>query len=189
MDVSMARHFSIRPELIYSKLNISWGANVSYSAPPSFSYSDVIMERRSYLTVPINFVGNYEIGPGKFQVTLGPYFSLGLGGGRYQETYTSSSSSSTYKVEFDARLIAGKVPSTYSSVLHYYNPLDLGINFGLGYQLSRILISGQFLAGLTNTQPHYESNYLESSRKDLITRNRSFSLGAAYRIGKIKRLN
>ena len=188
MDVSLSRHFSIRPELIFSQLNISWGENIDYGYPSSYS-SDERKEIRRYLTLPINLVGVYRIGPGKFQVTLGPYISLGLRG-QYQATFTQVSLSGLYVTTYTGKLIAGKVPSNYfQQVPYHYNPLDIGINFGLGYQLNRILISGQFGAGFSNTQPHFAASYLESSRKDLITRNRSVSLGVAYRIGKIKKLN
>ena len=187
LDIRLTRFLLLRPEIIYNEFNVSRSLERNENFPSSGFYNSIRFrsESRRYFTFPISIVGQIKLGAGFLHIHSGAYVSIGLDGGAFTETIIESSPFYNERVfNTDGRLIADEVPLPWATNLSYYNPLDFGLNFGIGYQISRFLVSTQFVLGLTNTQPHYEADYSESLRGRHITKNRNIAIGLSYKIFK-----
>ena len=180
LNYQVINNFSIRPEILFERVGFKNDATVSFA-------NAEFKARVSYLSVPINFVGMMDVGPGKINVFAGPQFSLGLGG----KTHTSSTVSipffGTQTTEQDAKLKPGKDNGQTSSNTGYYNPLNISLNFGVGYQYKRFLLTGQYNAGLTNFTAHSTNSSEESSRKNTVVKLHGFTFGLTYFFGSLEK--
>jgi Outer membrane protein beta-barrel domain len=189
VDIPLSTNISLRPAIIYSKLNVSW----NYSYPVANNYNGGFYQReyhhietRRYLSVPINVVFHYKIGGNQLLISGGPYLSRALDGNfAYDYNDSQTFGSTTVSGEYgygSGKLKAGKVPEQYLFGFTYYNSLDIGFSIGAGYQIKRFLFSAQLGVGLTNTQPHYSDTAPENSRDSTKSTNRNFSFGIGYRV-------
>jgi hypothetical protein len=105
---------------------------------------------------------------------VGPYAALGLGG---KFKYEGDNG------DFDGSIKFKKDPGTDFNNA-YANPLDFGVNFGVGFQASSFVFSASYALGLSNTESHYSDSSLEDTRGDQsTTTNRNISFGVAYLFG------
>jgi len=165
MNAKINDYFAIRPELLFN--------SVGAKATPSGATETV---GTNYLSLPVNFVGQLPINDKfKLQAFAGPYAALGLGG-KYKYTYSGGSINGDVKMKKDPQAIGDKNA--------YYNPLDFGLNFGIGFQYTGFVFSASYSLGLTNVNPHYTNSTSESHRNDdsKLT-NRNLSFGVAYLFG------
>lgn len=109
----------------------------------------------TYLEVPVNFVLNFELGSGKFQIYAGSYFSFCLGG------------NIKYLSDEDDEIESLDIGTSEDDDI---KPLDLGINIGLGYKFKDFQIQGGYTGSFTNI-----SNYGDDE-----LRNSVISLTFAY---------
>jgi hypothetical protein len=164
VNAQINKYFAIRPELTFNSIGTKASAsniNVTYTT--------------NYLSLPLNFVGQYPINDNfKLQAFAGPYASLGLGGKyKYESPYSNSSGKINMK----------KAPGNNGN--DYQNPLDLGINFGVGFQARSFVFSASYALGLTNAAPHYKDSTAEANRGKINkTTNRNISFSVAYLFGK-----
>ncbi len=164
MNAQINDYFAIRPELTFSNT----GAKVSGDG-----YKGTI--NTNYLYLPINFVGSYPVSDNfKLQAFAGPYAALGLGGKfKYESDFGN----------FDGSVKFKKDPGTDFDNA-YANPLDFGLNFGVGFQASSFVFSASYALGLSNTESHYSDSSVEDTRGDVSTvKNRNISFGVAYLFG------
>lgn len=196
VDIRLNKHFSIRPELLYNQNNVKLTyQNVANVDPSIFLRLTYEQENRRYLTIPLNLVGHFKFQENDLQISLGAYASLGMNStfqgefvyekvkmnGIYRSIIFSETGS-----DGSTQLLAERIPVNTFTYDRYYNPLDIGMEIGLGYQVDRVLISGKFVNGVSNSSAHYEDENLEATRDNLVKRNIGFSLGLAYRIDKVK---
>ena len=140
------------------------GAKLSESAN---SYSVSIAATIYNLQIPINAVFAFNAGPGKFLAFGGPYFNIALSGG---SSLTSNipgenSSTTTYKFGNDANN-------------DNFRTLDIGLNFGIGYEIKHVQIRLQEGLGLRNLAPQANSTGSIGS-----INNRVFQISFAYVFG------
>jgi len=191
IDFSLGRVLSLRPEIEYREFNIFREIERIENLPINVLYytSRSRSEVRRYITIPINMVAHFKSGNNEFQLFSGVYFSHGLDGGRYEETiYSVSYEYGENEIRDEGKLKAETVPLPFAYHRGYYNPFDFGFNFGVGYEIKRLMISSQFILGMVNTQPYYQDwdgNKNDDLRAEHITKNRSFSLNLAFKIVKI----
>ena len=73
------------------------------------------------------------------------------------------------------------MPKDYSDDEYYQRPLDIGINFGFGYQVKNVLLNLGFAMGFTNLQPEFEDDQYKAS--DFKYSNRTIFISAAWLFG------
>lgn len=178
INVKTSDYFSIRPEVLFNVMGgtTSFGDNNNNSITLKNTYN--------YLSIPLNFVGTFDAGPGKINIFVAPQFSLGLGG-KYSFTSDSSGIFVATQYSQSGSIQANEVPSGYNGNTRYMNQMSWGINYGIGYQVKGLLFTGQYHMGLTNTQPHHadSDSYEETHRNDIVTKNYGFTIGLTYFFG------
>ena len=165
LNAQLNDYFAIRPELLFNNVGTKFDEN---GVKGSFN--------TNYLTLPVNFVGQYPVSDNfKLQAFAGPYAALGLGGKyKFESDFGNT----------DGSIKMGKVPSDNTSDDFYMNSLDFGLNFGIGAQISSLLITANYGLGLTNLEPHYKDSALEDTRgDDGKMYNRNITIGVAYLFG------
>ena len=185
MNFQIHNNFSIRPELLFNQINNSttFGDYNNNNTTISNTYN--------YLSMPLNFVGTYYLGPGVFNLFIAPQFSIGLGGNYTQQSDSSATGVGTFGKQSteSGSLLPLPVPQNGggNSTDWYFNQFNLGLNYGLGYQIEHVLFTVQYHMGLTSTQPHYTDSNQESNRYNIYSRNNGFTFGVTYLFGTIKR--
>jgi hypothetical protein len=179
INVKTSDYFSIRPEVLFNIMGgeTKFGDNNSNSVTIKNTYN--------YLSIPLNFVGTFQAGPGKVNIFVAPQFSLGLGG-KYSQSYDSSGFFVDVHNSKSGSLQTNDVPENSNGNTRYFNQMSWGINYGIGYQVKGLLFSGQYHMGLTNTQPHYSNSDQESHRGDVVSKNYGFTIGLTYFFGDTK---
>ncbi len=179
VNVKTSDYFSIRPEVLFNIMGgeTKFGDNNGNRMTLKNTYN--------YLSIPLNFVGTFQAGPGKINVFIAPQFSLALSG-KYNQTSDSSGVFVDIHNTQHGTLQTGDVPSNSSGSTRYFNQMSWGINYGIGYQIGGLLFSGQYHMGLTNTQPHYSDSNQESHRGDIVSKNYGFTVGLTYFFGDTK---
>jgi hypothetical protein len=119
-DVPLVGNLSLQPGLLFSTKGSNYDVDVF-----DFSMSP------SFLEIPVNLA--YSLGMDELKVVLfaGPYAAYGIAG----------------KMEFDGE---SEDISFGSSGDDDMKPLDFGLNFGVGLNISNFLISAQYGMGLAN---------------------------------------
>jgi len=164
LNAEINDYFAIRPELLFNNVGSKYESN---------STSTVF--NTNYLSLPINFVGQYPISDKfKIQGFVGPYAALGLGG-----TYKSKS---PYE-ESEGSIKMKKNPLTNTDDV-YLNSMDFGLNFGLGFQFTSFVFTANYALGLTNIDCHYKDAQYEEFRGNFgKIYNRNITFGVAYLFG------
>jgi len=169
LNAQINEYFSIRPELLFNNIG---GIIKDDDLKRTFNLN--------YLTLPINFVGQYPISDKfKLQGFFGPYAALGLGGKiKVEITDPSNPQSETIDVKMK------KDPSDFNDHNTYLNAWDFGLNFGLGFQYTSFVFTANYGLGLTSIEPHYKNSDYESTRgDDGKIYNRNITFGVAYLFG------
>ena len=181
INIKTSDYFSIRPEVLFNTM----GANTSYGNINNGNLASnnvTITNRYNYLSVPLNFVGTFQAGPGKINLFVAPQFSVGLGG-KYSQTSDTTILFITKKNSQSGTLQSNEVPDGNNGSTRYFNQINWGINYGIGYQIGGLLFTGQYHMGLSNTQPHYSNSDLEARRSDVVSKNYGFTVGLTYFFG------
>jgi hypothetical protein len=177
INIKTSDYFSIRPEVLFNEIggNTTFGDN---------NNSKVTNNTYDYVSIPLNFVGTFPCGPGKINIFVAPQYSIGIGG-KYSQTTDSSGLFVTKQNSQSGSLQTTQVPSGNSST-GYFNQMNWGINYGIGYQIGGLLFTGQYHMGITNTQPHYVDSGQESHRNDIVSKNYGVTIGLTYFFGNTK---
>lgn len=169
LNAQINDYFAIRPELTFNNVGAKFSEN---------GVKGTI--NTNYLMLPINFVGQYPVSENfKIQAFVGPYAALGLGGkAKYEYEFLGQTFEEKSSVKFK------KDPSEPNDENIYANPLDFGLNFGVGFQASSFVFSASYALGLSNIESHYSESADEDERgKYFTTSNRNISIGVAYLFG------
>lgn len=179
INLKTSDYFSIRPEVLFNVMggNTSFGDNNKNTSTINNTYN--------YLSVPLNFVGTFDAGPGKINIFVAPQFSIGLSG-KYSFKADSSGFFVATQYSKSGTLQTGDVPSNNNNDTRYFNQINWGINYGIGYQVGGLLFTGQYHMGISNTQPHYSNSDQESHRGDIVSKNYGFTVGLTYFFGDTK---
>jgi outer membrane protein W len=97
----------------------------------------------NYIDIPLNFRFSTEVGPGKLNILVGPKFGIGLSGnwnGDLKATFAGQTFSNT----IDEKMTFGNNDTCD------FKTLDMGIGFGLGYEIEKFHIQATYTYGLTN---------------------------------------
>ncbi|MGN6646415.1 MAG: porin family protein [Cytophaga sp.] len=176
INLKTSDYFSVRPEVLFNVM----GGETSFG--DGDNNTRTVKNTYNYLSVPLNFVGTFDAGPGKFNIFVAPQFSIGLNG---KYSYQADSSGLFVNTQYSqsGSLQTGKVPDDNNGDTGYFNQMAWGINYGIGYQIKGLLFTGQYHMGLTNTQPHYANSDQEAHRGDVVSKNYGFTIGLTYFFG------
>ena len=97
----------------------------------------------NYIDIPLNFRFSTEVGPGKLNILVGPKFGIGLSGnwkGDIKSTFMGQTNSST----LNEKMTFGSHDTCE------FKTLDIGIGFGLGYEIEKFHFQATYTYGLTN---------------------------------------
>jgi len=140
MDLSINKHFSIIPELLFSQRGVKF--KTSEFGGLDFENLDIKASATmtlNYLQLPVNAAFKFDVGYGsKFFIFAGPYVGYGLSAKvKVKASYENTKVSQSEKIKF-------------GSGDEELNPLDFGINAGIGYQYEKVFFKLQYNHGLIN---------------------------------------
>lgn len=132
-DIQMTGRFYLQPQLLIS---VKGGHTEAKDLDSSLYFTADVSskERTTYLELPVNVLYKHPIGRGKLIAGAGGYVAYGLGGkGRLAARPRNSNRTGTvdYKIHFENKT---QLPDNNGD--YYYKPIDLGLNFMAGYELS-----------------------------------------------------
>lgn len=134
-DFGVAPGLSIAPGLFYS----TKGTNNDLDDLRINTYTHI-----GYLEIPVNAVYRFPVaGAGNFFISAGPYLGVALHG---------KSSYSLGDITYENDL-------TFGNGSGEMNPIDIGINAGLGYELPQgLFLKAQYGQGFTSLTESYKTN-------------------------------
>lgn len=159
--------FALQPELLFHQKGYHFEYNDATSGE---EYSEDYNYSLFYLELPVLAKVKF----GNFYVAAGPSIGYGLFG-MYKGSYTWLGETT----DDDGKVKFGNEPDNYEGDDEYVdNALDFGVQLGVGYKISVIVIDLRYGIGLTNLydQP-------AGSDVDVKSQNRSIQLTIGYPIG------
>jgi hypothetical protein len=180
MDFQILEFLSFQPSLMYSKKGTGYNIEDEYSG--DYVITGYRRDRISYLELPLNLALKLKLGPVKFQVFAGPYFAYAIAGKRVWD-YEENLNGIREDIKGDGKFeFVNKLPEEQKDDVFYQRPFDAGIDFGLGFQVSKVLINFGYAMGFTNLRPEISNS--EFSADDLKYSNRTIFLNAAWLFGE-----
>lgn len=180
MNFQILEFLAFQPSLMYSKKGTGYNIEDEYSG--DYVITGYKRDRVSYLEVPLNLALGLKIGPVKFQVFAGPYFAYAIAGKQvwdYEENLNGIRTDKKGDAKFE---FVNEIPEEQDEDVIYQRPFDAGIDFGLGFQVSKVLINVGYAMGFSNLQPEIADS--EFSAEDYKYSNRTIFLNAAWLFGK-----
>ena len=150
----------------------------SYPTTSVYDYSTTTTEvttHLNYLALPLSVAYTQHTNGLGFQAFAGPYIGLLLGG-TYNHLYTNHSVSPPLSILREGHVQVGDTYST-TSYDEYSRSLDAGVQAGVGYRMSLLLVQATYSLGLKNVAANYAQPISPTSY------NRALQLSAAYLVG------
>ena len=179
MDLQILEFLSFQPSLMISKK----GTGIDVSSEDSGEAINTGYERIkvTYLELPLNLALKLKVGTFRFQVFAGPYFAYAIGG-KQKWDYEQNKDGIRKDIKGEEKItFKNEVPKDDTDANNYQRPLDIGFNFGVGYQVKSVLLNLGFAMGFTNLQPEFEDTQYKAS--DFQYSNRTVFISAAWLFG------
>ncbi|RLD37850.1 MAG: hypothetical protein DRI83_03315 [Bacteroidetes bacterium] len=185
MDMPLNDFISFQPSVMFSVKGTAHNLTKMSDNHPNHTYDGYDRVSVMYFEIPVNFAGKMELGPGTAQVFIGPYFAMAFSGrNNYDYTVTKlDGTKETVKGDENVKF-RGKVSEEdqdVEGVAFYQKPLDMGFDFGIGYQWNQLLFNFGYAMGLTNLQSDYEGVDFDPS--DYKYSNRTIFFNVAWLFG------
>lgn len=191
LNVDFGNNLAFQPALLFSQKGAELqGTETESQGGFVTNVSAKIKPRLDYLELPLNVV--YTTGGDHgFQLFLGPYVALGIGGGgSYEVTLNSADPAlASYNGTYPGSLevVYGNTDQTNNTTnnsnalatpaLQYpVRQFDAGLNGGVGYRIGPVQAQLGYSLGLANIVPN-DSNGNDTGDR---ARNRGFQLAATY---------
>jgi hypothetical protein len=134
----------------------------------------------TYLELPLNIAFKLKLGTFRFQVFAGPYFAYAIAG-KHKWDYEKNINGERNDIKGDEKInFKNEVPEDNDG-FYYQRPMDIGINFGLGFQVNQVLLNLGFAMGLSNLHPDIKGD--ENYAADHKYYNRTIFVSAAWLFG------
>jgi hypothetical protein len=141
----------------------------------------------NYLELPLHFYYNAN----GVKIFAGPYFAYGLSGSSDLDLeYSYGGETQSVKDSYTINAVSGDVKSeefVYNGDdffdIKVFKALDLGFDFGVGYQYQQFFVKAQYSIGFNNLTPGI-SDYDEFDPNELKKTNKGFSFSVAYFFNK-----
>lgn len=135
--------------------------------------------RYNYLEVPLNLTYRIQ----DFQLFAGPYVAMGITGKVKTELRETTNSMVAYEDDYDGTIkpVTGKVNvGDLAADEEPARAIDLGLNFGIGYQAGPVLLNLGYGLGMGNLVPEYDDENAPDRSK---VSNRVLMFTATYFFG------
>ena len=178
MNLQLLDFLAFQPSASFTVKGVAYDVSSWESGHAVYTGYDRV--RVTYFEVPLNFAARINLGPGNIQFFAGPYFALALIGRNvwdYEENINGirKTSKDIEKIKFKNKVPEGEDKDRYQ------RPLDLGVNFGIGYQYKHLLFNIGFAMGFANLQPDREGEDYDPA--DEKYSNRTVFITAAWLFG------
>jgi len=132
----------------------------------------------NYLEIPIHAAYKF----GGFQVYAGPYFAFGIGGkNKWDVTVSGDGFEESDSDETSLKPVFGEVDyENLDEDESPYRAFDAGLNFGIGYQMDKLLINAGYSLGLVNTAPSSVKGNDDYDAADQKSTHRVISVSVSY---------
>ena len=177
VDVPLFGFLSFQPSATFTVKGVANDVS-SYNSGHAV-YTGYSRIRVTYFEIPLNFAAKINLGPGSIQFFAGPYFALALIGMHvwdYEENINGVRE--TFK---DTERIKFKNEVPEGDEGHYQKPLDMGVDFGIGYQYKQLLFNIGFAMSFSNLQPDRKGEDYDPA--DTKYSNRTVFITAAWLFG------
>lgn len=155
-------------------------------------YEGYVRLHYNYIEIPVNVVYKNS----GFQASAGPYIAIGIGGSlRHDFSFEIDGEDFDSDDIFDEdsyklKPVFGKVDDDmFEDYLDdddewdLYRAIDVGINFGIGYQVNKVLFNVGYSFGLSNLTPMYDADDYdldEDYTEGYIQKNRVLTFSVSY---------
>jgi len=121
----------------------------------------------NYIDIPLNFRYSREVGSGKLNILVGPKFGIGLSGNVKGDMKATIMGQTQLLKSIDQKLTFGSNDTCIKT-------LDIGLGFGLGYEIEKFHFQAMYTLGLTN-------NVNNPTKSEKTTQNMiAFSVGYRF---------
>jgi hypothetical protein len=178
MELEILDFLAFQPSLMIAKK----GTGIDISSEDSGEAINTGYDRIkvTYLELPLNIAFKLKLGTFRFQVFAGPYFAYAIAG-KHKWDYEQNKDGIRKDIKGDEKInFKNEVPEDNDRT-YYQRPMDIGINFGLGFQVSQVLLNLGFAMGLSNLQPDVKGD--ENYAADHKYYNRTIFVSAAWLFG------
>jgi len=158
VDFTLNKNFGVEFSALYAQRGANF--NFTSSLGPGFDVSMTEKITMNYIDIPLNFRFSTKVGPGKLNILVGPKFGIGMSGSVKGEMKSSVMGQSN-TTAIDEKLAFG------SNDTSDFKTLDIGLGFGLGYEIEKFHIQASYTYGLTNHVPNPERS--EKGTQNMIT--------------------
>jgi len=180
----------LRTGISYASKGTALDVNESFKYVDTLDYFRDGFQRYNlnYIEIPIEGTFGFRVEDHYIFGSVGPYiafFIYGKNKWNYDKFITNPDGSKVLVDSYNnSRKIKPKSEVTNDDLLsddQYMNVLDLGVNFGLGYQINFFVINVQYGMGLLNITPQYTMD--TDHHKDFEKFNRVISINFAFLFG------
>jgi len=180
MNLDILEFLAFQPSLMIAKKGS--GIDVADEYSGNAVITGYKRTRVTYLEVPLNLALKLKVGAFKFQIFAGPYIAYALAGKTKWDYEKNDDGIRTDHKGEEKISLKNEIPADAGEkTLYYQSPLDIGMNFGFGYQVNHVLINLGFAMGFSNLQPDKEG--VDSYSSDFKYSNRTIFLSAAWLFG------
>lgn len=173
VQFDISESFGVRPGLLISSKGATAEDEINGTTIEATN-------RLTYLEIPVDAVVSFPVSDDlAISLNAGPYLGLGISGGATTEFNGEETDTDIEFGEFPAD---GGDPET-----SYVNPLDFGINFGVGATYSNFFVNINYGLGLTNTSPMLEEEpdgYDRSKIASTTNQNLAIRVGYSFPLGE-----
>lgn len=163
-DVPLGPNFSLQPGLQYAGRGYKAGGVVP--GPADGPVNVTLTAHYHYLELPVNFLYNLPLGPGKLVAGIGPFLAYGISG-RLSTNYAGYFGP-------EEKVIFLEKQRDYEAIVarkQYLRPFNAGAGITLGYTFDAgILVAGNYNMGLTDVEPNPAISH----------KSRSWSISVGY---------
>ena len=179
MDLEILEFLFFQPSLMISKKGTAFDVSSEDSGDAINTGYDRV--KVTYIELPLNLALKLKIGNFKFQVFAGPYFAYAIAEKRKWDYEQNINGIRTDIKDEEKIVFKNEVSIDNKDEKYYQRPFDIGIDFGVGYQVNSVLLNLGFAMGFSNLQPEIKDSEIEAS--DRKYSNRTVFISAAWLFG------
>jgi hypothetical protein len=151
LNIPLNKFLTLQPSLSFSNKGAGYDLQESVTGDIQ-SIDGYQYVRFGYLELPVNLAAGLDVGTGQVQLFLGPYIATGLSSW-FVSNYTITYDDGATTEEDDKMEIAYANEIDVDDMQNgvgYMKPIDYGVNFGFGYQISKFLFNVGYSMGFQN---------------------------------------
>jgi|SRR6056297_889525 len=175
-EYGVSDQIAVQSGLLFTRKGYS--LDLESDLPDGVSVDGYARTMVNYLEIPIHAAYKF----GGFQVYAGPYFAFGIGGkNKWDVTVSGDGFEESDSDETSLKPVFGEVDyENLDEDESPYRAFDAGLNFGIGYQMDKLLINAGYSLGLVNTAPSSVKGNDDYDAADQKATHRVISVSVSY---------